>query len=393
MKRSIFAFLLLTLCAGLVFAEEQTISKKELYSRARDALKTSLETGNKERAEQALGYLQKNVKDGAPLIRFEEYLVNMELGNYETALSIYADLRRTVLDPDYKPKEELRLVVDDPLATYLRRGLRPFTIAKADSLYALVNKSDVKEEDKKLYRALLYSELMHEDLASGEAFIAAAKDYAMFHPTSPYAEFLKNYTIPYAERIWKRMREFKEDPLKHKYYTGGLGAHVYTWTGFMTGDIADVADVETGGAFLVDVTMRLWRVSLNAFLAYGMSTEPKNIDEDSYWSDSDDESIGLTLGFTAFDSRYFRVEPFLGWGASYFMSDELASDDFIIGCNADFRFWASKPVHLGALSVALDLRFKYMFQLGTFSDYNLTDSDDWSANRHTFAIGLGVELW
>ena len=393
MKRSIFAFLLLTLCAGLVFAEEQTISKKELYSRARDALKTSLETGNKERAEQALGYLQKNVKDGAPLIRFEEYLVNMELGNYETALSIYADLRRTVLDPDYKPKEELRLVVDDPLAAYLRRGLRPFTIAKADSLYALVNKSDVKEEDKKLYRALLYSELMHEDLASGEAFIAAAKDYAMFHPTSPYAEFLKNYTIPYAERIWKRMREFKEDPLKHKYYTGGLGAHVYTLTGFMTGDIADYTDVEMSGAFLVDVTMRLWRVSLNAFLEYGMSTEPKNIDEDSYWSDSEDESIGLTLGFTAFDSRYFRVEPFLGWGASYFMSDELASDDFIIGCNADFRFWASKPARLGDFSVAFDLRFKYMFQLGTFSDYNLTDSEDWSANRHTFAIGLGVELW
>ena len=393
MRKSLF--LLVALCVSLVFAEEQTVSKKELYSRARDALKTALETGNKERAEQALGYLNENVKNGAPLIRFEEYLVNMELGNYEPAILIYVDLRRTVLDPEYKPKEDVRLQVDDPLAVYLHRGLAPFTMAKADSLYALVESSDVSEEHKKLYKVMLYSELMHEDLVSGEAFLAAAKDYVMYHPTSPYAEFLKSYTIPYVERNWKNLREFKEDPLKHKYYTGGLGVHVYTWTGVMSGDIMDVADEKMGSAFMADVTMRVWRLSLNAFWGFGMITEPKDIPEDAFWSgESEDESMGLTLGFTALDSRYLRIEPFLGFGASYFMSGyDFASDDFILGCNADFRFWASKPVHMGALSVALDLRMKYMLQLGTFSDYNLTDSDDWSVNRHTFAIGLGVELW
>jgi hypothetical protein len=370
-----------------------SISKKELFSRARDALKTSLETGNKERASQALAYLQKNLSEGAPLIRFEEYLINMELGDFENGIAIYTDLRREVLDRDYKPKRDVRIQVDDPLAVYLRRNLSDYSRVKADSLYARVENSDIKEETKKLYKAMLYSEIVFEDTATAEAFIRAAKDYAMYHPTSPYAEVFTKQTIPYVESFLKPLRAFREDPLAHKYYTGGLGTHVYTWTGFMSGDIMDVAEDKMGSAFMADVTMRIWRLSLNAFLAWGLITEPKLYDEDAYWSESEDESIGLTIGFTAFDSRYLRVEPFLGFGASYFMGDELASDDFVLGCNADFRFWASKPARMGAISVAFDLRLKYMFQLGTFSDYNLTDESDWSANRHTFAIGLGVELW
>lgn len=383
-------FLLVALCASLVFADEQ-VSKKELFSRARDALKTALETGNKERAGQALGYLQKNVKDGAPLIRFEEYLVYMELGDYESALPIYADLRRTVLDPKYKPKEELRIVADDPLAAYLRRGLVPFTRVKADSLYAIVNNSDVKEEDKKLYRALLYSELMQEDLASGEAFIAAAKDYTMFHPTSPYAEFLRTYTIPYVERSWKRARDFKEDPLKHKYYTGGLGAHIYTWRGFLSGEATDYLDDKMGDAFMADLTIRVWRISLNAFLSYGLITLPM----DYHWDyESEDETVGFTAGFTAFDSRFLRVEPFLGLGfTTYMCADEAAeSSDFVLGNNVDFRIFATKPARYGATSVAVDLRLKYMVQFGSLEFYNV-DGVEMSAIRHTFAIGLGVELW
>ena len=390
-------FLIVALCVSLVFAEEQTVSKKELYSRARDALKTALETGNKERAEQALGYLKVNVKDGAPLIRFEEYLVNMELGDYESAILIYVDLRRTVLDFNYKPREDVRLQVDDPLAAYLHRGLIPFTKAKADSLYALVENSDVSVEHKKLYRVMLYSELMHEDLVSGEAFVAAAKDFVMYHPTSPYSDFLKNYTIPYVERNWKRERDFKEDPLKHKYYTGGLGAHVYTWRGFLSGDATDFLDDKMGDAFMVDLTMRMWRISLNAFLTYGLITVPK---EGYKWDETEDESYGFTAGFTAFDSKYLRVEPFAGIGFTTYMCNDMAGEsyDYVLGGNVDFRFYASKPAHIGALSVAFDLRIKYMLQLGEFDgsydvENGMATADGVSANRHTFAIGLGVELW
>ena len=405
-----FLILFVALWAGLAFAQEpsedsvestasesavatNSVSKKELFSRARDALKTSLETGNKDRASQALAYLQKNLSEGAPLIRFEEYLINMEIGDYENGIAIYADLRREVLDRDYKPKRDLRIQVEDPLAVYLRRDLSNFSRVKADSLYARVENSDIKVETKKLYKAMLYSEIVFQDTSMAEAFVRAAKDYAMYHPTSPYADVFTKQTIPYVESFLKPLREFRDDPLAHKYYTGGLGAHVYTWTGFMTGDVADVADVEMGTPFMADVTMRIWRISLNAFLAWGMITKPQYYNVDTYWDESEDESVGFTLGFTALDSRYLRIEPFLGFGASYFMDAELASDDFVLGCNADFRFWAAKPVRMGALSVALDLRLKYMLQLGTFSDYNLTDESDWSANRHTFAIGLGVELW
>ena len=158
-----FLILFVALWAVLAFAQEpsedsvestasesavatNSISKKELFSRARDALKTSLETGNKDRASQALAYLQKNLSEGAPLIRFEEYLINMEIGDYENGIAIYADLRREVLDRDYKPKRDLRIQVEDPLAVYLRRDLSNFSRVKADSLYARVENSDIKDE-------------------------------------------------------------------------------------------------------------------------------------------------------------------------------------------------------------------------------------------------------
>lgn len=383
-------FLLVALFACFAFAQEQMLSKKELYARARDALKTALEKGNKERAKQALGYLKENVENGAPLTRFEEYLVDMELGDYESAILIYVDLRRIVLDQDYKPKEEVRLVADDLLASYLRRDLDPFTMAKADSLYALVENSNVKAENKKLYRALLYSELMFADLASGDAFLAAAKDYTMYNPISPYTEFLKNDIIPYVDNFWKRIRDFMEDPLKHKYYTGGLGAHIYIWSGFLSGGVTEYLDDKMGDSFMADATLRIGRVSLNAFFSFGLITLPN----DYRWDESEDESVGYTIGFMVYDSRFLRVEPFLGFGFTTYMcvNDADESFDYILGNNVDFRLYASKPSRIGVVAFTVDLRFKYMVQLGNY-DTDHIDGDEVGAIRHTFAFGLGVEWW
>ena len=397
MKKRLFIFILVALCAA--FAEEQTVSKKELYSRARDALKTALETKNKERAEQAFGYLRTNVSQGAPLTRYEEYLVNMELGDYETAIPIYVDLRRRKLDPEYRREEEARVQVEDSLSKYLQRGLIPLTKDKADSLYALVDKSDVSVETKKLYLNLLYSEMMFKDYDVGMAFIGAAKDYMMYHPTALYSEFLtKRRIISAVENWWRREIEFRNDSLKHKYYTGGIGAHVYMWHGFLSGDVADFWDDEMGDAFLFDLTMRVWRISVNVFLSTGLMIEPKEGDYSS--GKTEDESYGLTFGFTAFDSRYLRIEPFAGLGFTRYRYAGFGTESFdnVFGGNVDFRVYASKPTYIGEMTFAINLRLKYMVQLGEFdggfdTGSSLLVADGLSANRHTFAIGLGVELW
>ena len=126
--RFLLCLIVMLLCAGTAFADPDegtsettvvNVSKKELFERARDALKVALETGDRDRADQAFDYLKSHVKEGAPLTRFEEYLINMELKNFGNAIEIYADLRRSLLDSTYKPEWENRITAQGALSFYL----------------------------------------------------------------------------------------------------------------------------------------------------------------------------------------------------------------------------------------------------------------------------------
>ena len=154
------SFIFLLLVSACLWAAEsadapEKVSKRELFLRARDVLKTSLESGDTARACEALDYLTANVSQGAPLTRFEEHLANMEAGRTQRGLDQYADMRRTVLDSTYNPNWDQRAATEDPLSHYLYRNLSPFDSTKADSLYARSQESpEISDESKGLYRAL-----------------------------------------------------------------------------------------------------------------------------------------------------------------------------------------------------------------------------------------------
>ncbi len=135
-------------------------SKKELFAKARDVLKDFLQEKNQDKAKEAFQYLRANVTEGAPLTKFEEYLILMELGEYESGIRILSDLRRQVFDSTYVPTEDRRIISEDALSLYLYRPVNPFTKQVADSLFRVVNASDTKQEYKDLYVTLLYSELV-----------------------------------------------------------------------------------------------------------------------------------------------------------------------------------------------------------------------------------------
>ena len=422
--RFLLCLLAMFLCAGTAFADPDesasettsvNVSKKELFDRARDALKTALETGDRDRADQAFDYLKSHVKEGAPLTRFEEYLINMELKNFGNAIEIYADLRRSLLDSTYKPEWENRITAQDALSFYLYRGLFPFTVNTADSLCARVDSSDISDEYKELYRLLLYSEIaiawrkvvFHgypvywqevKDTTSAGMFLDRGKSFVKAHPTSPYVKFLGEQTIPFVERVMIPLREFRVDPFKHKYYTGGFGVYLYKWLGFLGGDVTDYVDDKMGSSFMGEVNTRFWRISLGLFWAYGIVSAPKELPTwYSEENESEDESMGLTLGFTVFDSRFLRVEPFLGVSETDYMAmDAISNTEFLLGSNVDVRLLASRPKKLRDVSFVLDLRLKYMLQIGSVSDratFGDEDEKTVGALRHTFALGLGFEIW
>ena len=415
------AFLLLGFSVPMAQDSSSKPSKKELFLRARDVLKTSLESGDTARAGQALDYLKTNVEEGAPLTRFEEYLAEMETGRYERGIELYADMRRVILDSAFKPNWQSRASEDDPLSRYLYRNLSPFDSTKADSLHARVVPSDISDEYKDLYRTLLYSELIINkvpvsvygvafvvttlyDTTNVEHFLTCARDFVGKYPQSTYTRIFKEQTIPYVEERMQPYRDFYKDPFKHKYYTGGLGVFVGQWLGFMTGDAMDYFHSEMGSSFIGEISLQFGRISLNGLFSYGIVNHPVGESNVYVAGGGEDETVGLTLGYTVFDSRWLKAEPFAGVGNYNFMwSDADISTVLMLGVNADVRLFATKPKRLGGISFALIARFKYMMQFGYFTnetsyyDYKTEEHVDLDIDEsfmsHQFSLSLGLYLW
>ena len=415
------AFLLLGFSVPMAQDSAPKPSKKELFLRARDVLKTSLESGDTARAGQALDYLKANVEEGAPLTRFEEYLAEMETGRYERGIELYADMRRVILDSAFKPNWQSRASEDDPLSRYLYRNLSPFDSTKADSLHARVVPSDISDEYKDLYRTLLYSELIINkvpvsvygvafvvttlyDTTNVEHFLTCARDFVGKYPQSTYTRIFKEQTIPYVEERMQPYRDFYKDPFKHKYYTGGLGVFVGQWLGFMTGDAMDYFHSEMGSSFIGEISLQFGRISLNGLFSYGIVNHPVGESNVYVVGGGEDETVGLTLGYTVFDSRWLKAEPFAGVGNYNFLwTDADISTVLMLGVNADVRLFATKPKRLGGISFAIIARFKYMMQFGYFTnetsyyDYKREEHVDLDIDEsfmsHQFSLSLGLYLW
>ena len=401
-------------------------SKKELFSRARDVLKKSLESKDFDRAGEAYAYLQSNVNEGAPLTVFEEYLIDMEMGKYADGIRKYANQRRILLDSSYTPeKKNDRFTEKDALNNYLYGKFEPFTEAKADSMVNLVDASDISEELKDLYATMIYGELtvginiytFHSntflyrnvrDTTRAEQFLERARAFVEKNPYTEHTNYLKNSTIPMVEKVVTRLRDFRKDPLKHKYYTGGIGVFIGQWLGFMTGDITDYFDSEMGSSFIGEVGIQCRRLSLNVLWSYGLIDKPKYENHVSVAGSGESETIGLTLGYTVFDSRFLKAEPFIGVGTYDFLwADADIPTVFMLGANADVRLFATKPKQLGGFSFAIVARFKYMMQIGTFVeessssyyDYDLEEYVEDNRNidagfiAHQFSLSLGLFLW
>ena len=394
-----------------------TPSKKELFSRARDVLKKSLENKNFEQAGEAYAYLKENVTQGAPLTVFEEYLIDMEMGHYEDGVRKYAGQRRKLLDSTYVIEKDDRITENDVLHKYLYGKFEKFTEQKADSLVNLVDASNVSTELKDLYAAMIYGELTVgievfsyrnsaylyrglRDTVRVEQFLARAHKFVVENPYTEHTNYLKNQIIPMVEKIYARVREFRKNPFKHKYYTGGLGIFAGLWTGFMSGEITEHVETKKGSSIMLEATLQMRRISLNVFCANGFMNIP--MDYDYRWEKVKDETVGLSVGFTAFDSRFFRAEPFLGVGSYEFknvdMDESSASTTFLLGLNADVRLFATRPKRYGGPSFDLVARLKYMAMFGSYTD-NYYDSRNGNVRinadfvSHHFAISLGAFLW
>ena len=420
--RSLLFWVLFLFAAVNLGAEESPqVSKKALFLRAREALLVSLQSGDMDRAATAYDYLKQNVSNGAPLNIIEEYIASMKLKRYEDAIDAYSEINRIILDKNYEGPKQKRFSVEDELHDYLFHDLSSLDKKVADSIYAIVETANVKQEYKDLYRTLQFLEIILgvrytsidkmtrfydvADTSCAEDFLVSAKSFVKKYPSSKHSAYLKNDIIPFVQEYMNQMRLFREDPFAHKYYTGGIGVYFYKWIGLLGGEASDYLDDKMGTSFMYDMNFRQSRISLNWFMSYGIMTQydyAKNkpelvqkVHDDDISGDLEDLTMGTYCGVVVYDSKYLRVEPFIGGSATYYYNllNHGVFPEFLWGSNVDYRFYATKPNYIGDLSFAFTLRFKYMMQIGSLDDECCNDSKSMGVVRHSFALGLGVELW
>ena len=187
-----------------------------------------------------------------------------------------------------------------------------------------------------------------------------------------------------------------------QYYSGDIAIFLGTWAGTTTGAVNDYLDVKMGTPLLLDFELQLSRVALGFYYGFGLiHSFPYLYDEGAlaeYDRDNEetDESMGLTLGYAVFASRYFELQPFIGWGGNYFNNgvDDKHFSTFIMGGNIDVRMGSS---HVKSTDVAFGLggmlRLKYIAEFGSFSDkYKDVEHEGYYIN-HIFAISIGIGIW
>lgn len=420
-------FVLVFLLIAFVAANESTISKKEMYDRARDVLKESLEEKNMTEARKALEYLHANIENGAPLTAFEEYLAHLELGDYEEAIGLYVNARRLSMDSTYKPEPDHRINQQDALSLYLYRDLAPFDKSKADSLIAIIDASSIPQKTKDLYASLIYNEITVSseaylrgntkivfyqifDTTAIEAFLNRTESYIAQAPDESDTRFLKEDVYPFVKKIIDQHRDFRKNPLKHKYYSGGLGFYYSRWFGAIKGEASQDIKMDMG-TFMLELELQFSRFNLGFLIAYGIDGEFKDKNEFQHTYDDSDGSydVDITAGIDAFDSRFLKVVPFMGIGGRTVSTLGIDSKThFLLGTNVDLRLLSTTPSRLGGAAIALHLRLKYSILFSSYSDsYRIETNPDaqYYEDRfetrklggdyinHIFSIGLGLFLW
>lgn len=405
--------LLAILCLfGTLFAQNEDEmfnkpSKRELYSRARDVLRTSLENKDHEKARQALEYLQANVKNGAPLTIVEEFRIYFEIEDYEKGIILYEDYIHPSLDSLYKPKTEQRIQADDELSRYIKKRWTSNSPEQdrnmLDSFEIVVNNSSIEQQYKDLYQVFIdinlidnHTEIKNGDYAEAEdsvivqKFLDDAIKYTTKYPMTGPSIYLKEQTIPQVQKRVKKIQDYRRDPLIYKYYTGGLSVYAGKWLGFLSGEATDYVNDKMGSTFIIEGEIQIRRVSLGFFWYFGLITTPKF--DQKIWGTYEDESIGFTLGYVTYDSRFLKATPFIGYSSTDFMTiDAIVEPHFALGLNIDSHLLATPPGENSGLSIALNARFKYMMQIGSLELTTINKTP--LAINHTFALEFGIFVW
>lgn len=353
----------------------------------------------------------------------EKGMAYLQMGRYDSAWTVLVRERR-LFAPQAKRAEtdadrcavgatdggELPYFRDE-LFAYLRQGFT-WTPSKMDSLFERVRQSSAGQFYKDAIPAffpVVFSssqEWENDFRKSGEAFV-------LKYPLDENGIWLR-------ENFLSRRSVGAENPndvLQAHLYGNGVGFEFLTGIGFLTSDFKEEFRHKYGEYFAA-LPIQISRVTFTPFFSVGRLETRRNVQfDDVLWEKGSELAIlegGMTLGLVAWDSRFFKVEPFVGIASAemvlpddsrdyYYFADKpnnnyhrlkrhVESNNsiaYLWGVSGEFRLLSFYPRRARAPISSISLRVKYMA--------NLLDHDlgyrTLEGFSHRILAGIGFFVW
>lgn len=327
----------------------------EMVRRARSYLLKALISHNKEQAVQTIEYLRSQYSSVlCPFSGMEEGLAYMHAAAYDSALTTLVKERRLfapkarkavtyedqcVVDARSNNLRSARLIQDE-LYVYLADNF-PKTAFQIDSLVLEIQNSSVETFYKDAAPAFVpvvfnaswgrtEASTIQKVSSAGSAFVAK-------YPANENGAWLEaNFVEPLQKRTSNEAKA-SNDPIQNHLYTSGVGFEFLSGIGMLAGDLKDEFHHKYW-SYYAAVPIQISRFVFTPFLSFGtLETRNNRQFSDVLWEEDSDLYVysgGISLGFVAFDSRYVKLEPFVGIASA----ESILPDD-----NNDYYYYADKP--------------------------------------------------
>ncbi|MCQ2096828.1 MAG: hypothetical protein MJY87_02660 [Fibrobacter sp.] len=344
-----------------------------------------------------------------PIQPFESECVFVELNMLDRLTDFMVKYYRTVVDTG-RFDSNVQVPINDGLYFHVTMVLesRDSTKMFYSYLSPRIEHSKLPDVKRRKLEILALLRDAYRDTKTGELVHSKTADFVEKYPNDPDAPWMKHSILGPLSRMsvldfkMDKRSELKEDVIRDKLYSGGLGFNFYlAMGGFGIG----FDDLYRNDIYEPDPMPVNWEF----YLQFGHFTALLEMVNSGV---SGISSFGWGLGWVVYDSRYLKVRPYFGAETSFM--NYRYKDNYVVGGTSYSSAGSSESVGLdeegfrGILGVNIDFKFITAYfltsssKLSSFSvvgkfGVSTTDIDTDVAKGEGyeafFALGLGIYLW
>ena len=383
-------------------------SEEEPIFMARDELLEAVKNRNVSEALSKIESLESMDSENlVALSQYEKEEIYIELDEMKALLNSIVKYYKAAYGRVFTDKN-IRFVAKegDPLALYILKQVDGRDSTR-NILYQIAGKigssTQLDDREKEKLELLLLVRTAYVNKLDQNKATNLAKDFVREFPDDPDAEWINKSIYGPLEKLrytsykFKMRKVNKEHNIQEKLYSGGFGINLgMTVAGFTIGHLyrSDLFEPNYYLPLNVELYTQISR--------FAVSAEILNSGAPGVWG------FGLGLGYVLYDSRHFKVRPYLGVYSSNFYGYQKEP---IGGMDNDLDY-PIEGTHLSLNNVTLAVNGDYKFGTAYFftsaqklvsfaltakaglSLISLDEKDAKGTALNGFAtIGLGVYFW